>query len=100
MNRCPRPLTRFASFLARSVIALAALAVLSADAAARTSSRKSHGTKESSHHRGHTKPAADERDTARSEKSPASEDASATPLSGDLAAIKDAIALARRGKTG
>jgi peptidoglycan lytic transglycosylase len=107
MNRCSRPPTRLACIFAGSLIGLAALAVLSADASARASSRRSQTSKQASHHGGVSlgkhdpaKHAPDERDPARSDKSPTSEEQSAPALSSDLAAIKDAITLARRGKTG
>ena len=107
MNRCLRSLARLAVFFAGSLATLAAFALLSTDAAARPSSRKTHGTKEAPHHRSaavgrhhHARREADQRKSTPSKKSPANDEASTPPLSGDLAAIKDAISLARRGKTG
>jgi len=89
------------------LITIAAFALVSTDAAARTNSRNKHATKEAHHHRGasagkhrHAKRDADERASDRSKKSQAREEANTPPLTGDLAAIKDAIALARRGKIG
>src|SRR5437868_1948721 len=105
MNRCLRPLTRSAGLLAASLITLTALALPSTDA--RASSRKTHAAKEASHHRSaavgkrhYAKRDAHERKSARPGKSPANDEASVPQLPGDLAAVKDAIALARKGKTG
>jgi soluble lytic murein transglycosylase len=107
MNRCSRPLTRLASLSAGSLITLAALAVLSTATAARTSGGKPHNAKQASHHHSasagkhhHAKRDTSERKPAQSKKSAAGDEATAPPLSGDLAAIRDAMALARRGKTG
>jgi soluble lytic murein transglycosylase len=106
MNRCLCSLTRFAGFFAGSLIPLAAFAFLSTDAAARPSSRKAQGAKEASHHRSapvgrhhRGKREADKRKSTSSKKSPANDEPGTPPLSGDLAVIKDAISLARRGKT-
>ena len=105
MNRCSRPLTRLARLSAGPLITLAAFALVSTDAAARTSGGSKHAAKGTSHHRSasagkhrHVKRDADERASERSKKSQARDEANAPALTGDLAAIKDAVALARRGK--
>jgi len=105
MNRCSRPLTRLVRLSAGTLITLAAFALVSTDAAARTSGGSKHAAKGTSHHRSafagkhrHVKRDADERASERSKKSQARDEANAPALTGDLAAIKDAVALARRGK--
>ena len=101
MKRHLRPLSCF--------LTLAALAICSTDAAARSShkpqhARKSHEASGVRHHRGaalkngkHTKHA-----TAAQPKAKPSSDVSppadAPPLTGDLAAVRDAIDLTRKGK--
>src|SRR5690349_23913474 len=106
MNRCSRPLTRLASWSAGSLITLAAFALVPTDAAARTSGGNKHASKEAPHHRSastgkhrHVRRDSDKRASERSKKSQARDDANTPALTGDLAAIRDAIALARRGKT-
>ncbi|MDB5566095.1 MAG: lytic transglycosylase [Tardiphaga sp.] len=107
MNQRFRPLS--------CLLTLAALAVFSTDAAARASHKpqhakksheKSHETAGGRHHRnaalkknGHAKRvAAAQRKSTRSSDAPPP-DAAVPPLTGDLAAVKDAIALARKAKT-
>src|SRR5579871_4574778 len=106
MNRCSRPLTRLAKMSAGPLITLAAFALVSTDAAARTSSGNAHATRQASQHRSasaskhrHAKREADKRTSEPSKKAPAREEANVPALSGDLAIIRDAVALARRGKT-
>jgi len=103
MNQRLRPLSCF--------FTLAVLAVFSTDAMARAShkhqpTKKLHETAGPRHHgnaslkkAGHAKhvTAARRKSTRPSDVSPPS--AAASPLSGDLAAVKDAIALARKRKT-
>jgi soluble lytic murein transglycosylase len=103
MNRRLRPLSCFLTF--------AVLAVCSTDAAARASpkpqqAKKPHAATGVRHHRnaalkkaGHAKHvvAAQRKSTRSSDVPPPSADAS--PLSGDLAAVKNAIDLARKAKT-
>jgi soluble lytic murein transglycosylase len=107
MNQRLRPLS--------CLLTLATLAVFSTDAAARASHKpqhakkshaKSHETAGGRHHRnaalrktGHAKRvAAAQRKSTRSGDAPPPS-AAAPPLSGDLAAVKEAIALARKAKT-
>lgn len=103
MNQRLRPLSCF--------LTLAVLAVFSTDAMARAShkqqpAKKPHEAAGTRHHRnaslkkaGHAKQVA----TARSKSTRSSDvpppSAAAAPLSGDLAAVRDAIALSRKGKT-
>lgn len=102
MNQCLRSLSCFLTF--------AALAVFSSDAAARPShkqqhARKTHEAKEARPHRAaalgkrrHERHADAARKSKRSkDESPRKE--AASPLSGDLALVKDAIDLARKAKT-
>jgi soluble lytic murein transglycosylase len=105
MNRCSRPLTRLARLSAGPLITLAAFVLVSTDAAARASGGTKHAAKGASQHHSasagkhrHVKRDASERASERSKKSQAHEEANAPALTGDLAAIKDAVALARRGK--
>src|SRR5579859_3880821 len=112
MNWCLRPLVAFASLCAGLFVTLAALALLSTDAAARSSrpdsrhdpAKKTHEAKREHHARSaavekrrRARHADDERKSAH--KAPQHDEADAPQLSCDLAAIKDAIALARKGKT-
>jgi soluble lytic murein transglycosylase len=87
------------------LITLAAFVLVSTDAAARASGGTKHAAKGASQHHSasagkhrHVKRDASERASERSKKSQAHEEANAPALTGDLAAIKDAVALARRGK--
>src|SRR5258706_7243198 len=109
MNRCLRSLSCF--------FALAGLALFSTDATARTShkpnaqkvhegTKKSHVAKVARPQRGaasgknrHAKHASAQRKAKQSKASPAPQEAVA-PLTGDLALVKEAIDLARKGKTG
>jgi soluble lytic murein transglycosylase len=108
MNRCLRPPTRFAGLSAGLFATLAALAFFSTQAAARNSrpdpAKKAHEAKEEHHPHSaavgksrHAKRASDERKSAH--KTPQHDESDAPQLTGDLAAVKDAIALARKGKT-
>jgi soluble lytic murein transglycosylase len=103
MNQRLRPLSCF--------LTLAVLAVCSTDAVARASHKHQHGKKSheasgARHHRHaalkkarHAKhiAAAQRKSTHSSDATPSSADAA--PLSGDLAAVKNAIDLARKAKT-
>ncbi len=95
MNRRFRPLTCF--------LALAILAALSGDAAALARPKqvrhaeKPHETRAVRHH---GKEHAVHVDAARHKKAPSADAAAAPQLSGDLAAVKNAIDLARKAKTG
>src|SRR5882724_4699172 len=103
MNQRLRPLSCF--------LTLAVLAICSTDAAARSSHKHQHGKKSheaggARHHRHaalkkarHAKhiAAAQRKSTHSSDAPPSSADT--PPLSGDLAAVKDAIDLARKAKT-
>ena len=102
MNQRPRSLSCFLS--------LAVLAVFATDAAAR-GSQKHHPSKKARHeagvrhHRhaeskknGHAAHAASAQRGATLSGEPSRQSAAASPLSGDLAAVKDAIDLARKGK--
>jgi soluble lytic murein transglycosylase len=103
MNQRSRPLSCF--------LTLAVLAVCSTDAVARSSHKHQHGKKSheasgARHHRHaalkkarHAKhTAAAQRKSTHSSDAPPSS-AEAAPLSGDLAAVKNAIDLARKAKT-
>jgi soluble lytic murein transglycosylase len=104
MDQRLRPLTCF--------LTLAALAVCSSDVAARTShghqqTKKHHEATGARHHHNaalkkaghHAHVVATQRAVTRSGDAPPPS-ADASPLTGDLAAVKDAIELARKGKTG
>jgi peptidoglycan lytic transglycosylase len=101
MNQRFRPLT--------CLFALAMLTAFSSDAVAVARHKQSHHAKKSDagrkHHAAHKKgkhaahAAAARRKSAKSTDAPAPA-ATAVPLSGDLAAVRQAIDLARKGKTG
>ncbi|MBR0798003.1 lytic transglycosylase domain-containing protein [Bradyrhizobium jicamae] len=123
MNRCLRPLACFATVAALALLPVKAAAkshhqTKSAHAPDKKGSdRKAAGTK-AAHHareaasgkRRHAKHGGSGRKSAKSKssdsksaesrKSPATDEAPAPELSGDLAAVKDAIIAARKGKTG
>ena len=96
MNQCMRSLSCFLTF--------AALAVFSADAAARGHhARKTHEAREARPHRSaalgrHRHERHADKSSKRSKDEPAPKEAKA-PLTGDLALVKDAIDLARKAKT-
>ncbi|WP_050402483.1 lytic transglycosylase domain-containing protein [Bradyrhizobium embrapense] len=119
MNRCLRPLACFATAAALALLPVQAVAKPHHQHQAKSGDgdKKAHGTKagtksareNASGKRRHARHGADKRKSAKAKSAPSkSAEAAKAPtpekpagpqLSGDLAAVRDAIAAARRGKT-